>query len=409
MSGPGIDGVRIAILSWMQRPTGGVGSYLDIVIPALTMQGHEIAVWYERDGPTGSTHAASASQRSWSVQALGLERALDELRDWRPDLLFNHGLIDPDVEARVLHVAPAVLLAHTYYGTCISGAKMVAYPTARPCSRTFGWPCLAHYYPRHCGGWSPVTMVREFRRQSERLELLTRYEAIVTLSTHMVREYARHRIDATCIGAVTATADAAQNTPHRLDDRWRLLFAGRMEAPKGGAVLIDALPRVARALDRPLDVAFAGDGSMRRSWQAAAAALSARDTNVRVEFHGWLDRPGIERLMAAADLLVVPSLWPEPLGLVGLEAGRFGLPVAAFAAGGIPDWLVPGVNGQLARADPPTASGLADAIVACLADAPTHARLRDGAHRVAAESTAERHVDALMLVLRRAARVPAMQ
>ena len=67
-----------------------------------------------------------------------------------------------------------------------------------------------------------------------------------------------------------------------------------------------------------------------------------------------------------ADLLVVPSLWPEPFGLVGLEAARHRLPVAAFAVGGIPDWLRPGVNGYLAPGDPPTPGGLADAIIACL-------------------------------------------
>ena len=74
-------------------------------------------------------------------------------------------------------------------------------------------------------------------------------------------------------------------------------------------------------------------------------------------------------------MLVVPSLWPEPFGLVGLEAARHRLPVAAFAVGGIPDWLRPGVNGYLAPGDPPTPGGLADAIIACLKDPETHARL----------------------------------
>ena len=61
--------------------------------------------------------------------------------------------------------------------------------------------------------------------------------------------------------------------------------------------------------------------------------------------------------MASADLLVVPSLWPEPFGLVGLEGARSRLPAAAFAVGGIPDWLRSGVNGYLAPGDPPTPAG----------------------------------------------------
>jgi glycosyltransferase involved in cell wall biosynthesis len=44
---------------------------------------------------------------------------------------------------------------------------------------------------------------------------------------------------------------------------------------------------------------------------------------------------------------MVPSVWPEPMGLAGIEAMRFGLPVVAFDAGGISDWLTDGENGFL--------------------------------------------------------------
>ena len=63
-------------------------------------------------------------------------------------------------------------------------------------------------------------------------------------------------------------------------------------------------------------------------------------------------------LLAQSDLLVLPSLWPEPFALVGLEAARHRLPVAAYAVGGIPDWLTSGENGYLAPGDPPTVDGL---------------------------------------------------
>ncbi len=84
-----------------------------------------------------------------------------------------------------------MFFAHDYYGTCISGAKTFKNPTITPCSRTFGLPCRIQDFPRRCGGLSPVTMLREFRRQADRLELLQRYRAIVT-STRMRDEYLRH-------------------------------------------------------------------------------------------------------------------------------------------------------------------------------------------------------------------------
>ena len=59
----------------------------------------------------------------------------------------------------------------------------------------------------------------------------------------------------------------------------------------------------------------------------------------------------------------MPSVWPEPFGLVGIEAGCVGLPAAGFGVGGIPDWLRPGETGELASRKSTNGEqpGLADA------------------------------------------------
>jgi glycosyltransferase involved in cell wall biosynthesis len=100
--------------------------------------------------------------------------------------------------------------------------------------------------------------------------------------------------------------------------------------------------------------------------------------------------------LGEADLLVVPSLWPEPFGLIGPEAGRFGVPAAAFDVGGISEWLHDGVNGALAPGNPPTARGLADAIVRCLRDPVLYAKLRKGALETSLSFNMRRHVESLI-------------
>ena len=401
--------MRIAILTQTSGPVGGLATYLQLVIPALAEHGHDIGFWHEfGPPPTVDRLALPPGIPSWSVEALGAEEALSSLRAWRPDVLFAHGLSDPDLEARTLEIAPGVLVAHAYYGTCISGAKTFKCPTTKPCDRRFGWPCVANFYPRRCGGWSPITMSREFRRQSDRLALLPSYRAIVTLSTHMHQEYERHGLRATLIRGAIEAGPVSDIAPAPTGDReWRLLFVGRMDNLKGGSFLIDALPLAARELKRTLSLTFAGDGPARALWSTRAAALGRRDSQLRIEFAGWLDREEVDRQMAAADLLVLPSVWPEPFGLVGLEAGHRRLPVAAFDVGGISEWLRPGINGHLAPGDPPTAAGLADAIVACLRDRQTHDKLRDGAANVAAEFGVDEHIRALLETLR-AATVPTL-
>lgn len=392
--------MRIAIVNWTSRPVGGVGSYLRMVIPALARRGHDLALWHESGSPPdGDPFALPTGSLSWSVEQIGLSRALAELDAWKPDVFVCHGLIDPAVEAATLEIAPGVFQVHGYQGTCISGAKTFKYPTPTPCSRRFGWPCLVNYYPRHCGGWSPITMVREFHRGARHLELLSGYKALLVYSPHMQREFARHGLEATCIEPPGESAAELERIDRGTDRSCRLLFVGRMDRLKGGGYLLDALPLVVAALDRPVEVILAGDGPERKSWQAAAEKLAGCERRVGIAFTGWLDRVRIDELMRRADLLVVPSVWPEPFGLVGLEAARAALPVAAFAVGGIPDWLRPGVNGQLAPGDPPTVKGLAEAIVACVKNDDTHARLCAGAGRIAAEFDLDVHLDKLTRVL----------
>ena len=94
----------------------------------------------------------------------------------------------------------------------------------------------------------------------------------------------------------------------------------------------------------------------------------------------------------------MPSTWPEPFGLVGLEAARAGVPAAAFDVGGIRDWLIDGQTGALAPGDPPTAAGLATAIVTCVHDESRRAALGAAARAAAATRSPEEHAAGLVAV-----------
>lgn len=410
--------MRIAVVNWSNRRVGGVETYLSTIIPELARAGNEISFWCETEEPAereriGLPEGAPA----WCVATLGVDQALKALSDWRPDVIYTHKVSDPDLESRVLKLAPSVFFAHDYNGTCISGHKTFQFPVVQPCTRRFGWQCLLHYFPHRCGGLSPITMFKLYGQQASRLQNLHRYSAIVTHSDHMLAELIKHglspksaynfpyyvqsrKVSGRSVSPDIKVPASDQEKGSRRDPRenryWNLLFSGRMEHLKGGQIFLEALPQAAAMLDRPLRVTFAGDGRERLAWEASAAAV--RNEKVAVDFIGWVERNQIEKLLEACDLVVVPSLWPEPFGLVGPEAGLFGVPVAAFAVGGIPDWLIEGVNGYLAPGNPPTAAGLAQAIVSCLQDPTIHASLRQGAVEVAQQFNIQNHMAALLEV-----------
>jgi glycosyltransferase involved in cell wall biosynthesis len=173
---------------------------------------------------------------------------------------------------------------------------------------------------------------------------------------------------------------------------------GRLTRIKGGAHLLRALPRAEQALSRALSLIVAGDGPERSRLEALALRLG-----VRAEFVGWVGGDERTRLLREADILAVPSLWPEPFGLVGIEAGCVGLPAVGYAMGGIPDWLLPGESGELAPGDKLTVASLAEALTRALGDRAHYNRLRRGAWQLAQRYTVARHVDLLMPILERAA------
>ena len=415
--------MRIALVTTFRSKIGGTETYVELLGFGLRAAGHEIALWHERDGDADrGMIAVPAGTPVWSAQGLGQAAALEQLGAWRPDVILSHGCSTAVVEAAVLAVAPTVLFEHAYNGACISGGKSRLSPTRTPCSRPLGWPCLLHYFPRRCGGLNPATMMRRYAHETERRDMFVKYRAVLTASRHMRAEILRYGVSEDRVHAVglmlardheegTTPKPAGDSRPgstgpgghSSLASEWRLLFVSRLTNWKGGAILLKALPLLREHYGGRIVVTIAGEGPDRASLERRAAKVHAECTSIEIQFAGWLQGDALSAAMNRSDLLVVPSVWPEPFGLVGPEAGLHALPAAAFAVGGIPDWLVDGLNGHLAPGDPPTARGLADAIIESLRDPEHHARLRSGARARAEMLSADRHIPALVSILARAA------
>src|ERR1700741_3506486 len=110
--------MRIGVVTWSSRRAGGAERYLANIIPALAAAGHTIAIWTETDRPAEREPISGpAGGPEFVAATMGTARAIGALREWKPDLLFCHGLQSPAAEARLLDVAPAVFFAHSYYGT----------------------------------------------------------------------------------------------------------------------------------------------------------------------------------------------------------------------------------------------------------------------------------------------------
>lgn len=137
-----------------------------------------------------------------------------------------------------------------------------------------------------------------------------------------------------------------------------VLYVGQLIRGKGVDMALRAIRRVPEAR-----LHIIGVGNAEATLRAQAHRLGLAQ---RVVFHGWVDHAQLSEAYANARVVIVPSRWPEPFGMVGIEAMRHARPVVGFAVGGIPDWLQDGVNGFLAPAQDVTT--FAEAIELLLRD-----------------------------------------
>jgi glycosyltransferase involved in cell wall biosynthesis len=391
--------MRILVATSHRGIVGGVETGLRDGLRGLRNRGHEVALAFLYPAAPGQAGIDDkvGGLPAWQLGGARGDEALREVVAWRPDVAYLHGLDDPALEGALLARFPTVLFVHDYHGTCVSGNKRHGALPAAPCDRVLGPACLALYYPRRCGGLNPATLLRRYRAQQRHRALLPRYQAVVVASRHMAEEYRRHgvtddRLRLLPLFPPGQAPDPEPPAPRPV--RGRLLMVGRLTKLKGAQLLVPAVARASAALGRPLSLVVAGDGPERPALEVLAGAAGLRS-----EFVGWVDTPARVRLMRDADLLAVPSVWPEPFGVVGLEAGCVGLPAVAYRVGGIPDWLHPGESGELAPGDPPTVPGLADALVRALRDPGRLDRLRRGAWEVARTFTPTAHLDRLESIL----------
>ena len=117
-----------------------------------------------------------------------------------------------------------------------------------------------------------------------------------------------------------------------------LAFVGRISPEKR----VDRAIRIAREAGWPLKIAAKVDVVDATYYNEKIKPLLAGSD---VEFVGEVDDAGKNELMGGAAALLFPIDWPEPFGLVMIEAMACGTPVLAWRAGSVPEVVDPGVTG----------------------------------------------------------------
>ena len=314
--------------------------------------------------------------------------AFDQFADaCRPDVVHQHGLarqFSPSVLERAkARGIPTVLTLHDYSLRCPSGD--LSRPRAPEC---LSLSCAGHRYDRAVRfGCVHGSRMASALAAAELLmaRALRRYERAVDAFL-VPSEYVAARMREAGVPSerlrVMPNAVESKDEPVSEDKGYVLAF-GRLVAPKGFGLVIELARR------RP-DVRFvvAGDGPERGRLEREARNLP------NVDFVGFLRGEQLSAVIRDARVVIVPSEWPEPFGMVVLEAWQEGRPVVAARSGALPELVRDGETGYtFERGD---ADGAARVIDLLMADRALASRLgRNGWRLVESTYSLGAHLDRL--------------
>jgi len=265
------------------------------------------------------------------------------LESFQPDLAYVHKLADLTALGALTSAdLPLVRMVHDHDLYCMRGYKYF-YFTRRICTRASSpyclFPCGASLARNGDGGF-PLKWVSYAAKKKE-LQLNRQFHRLIVNSCYMRAELMRNRFPAEKIERhAPVPPDVDPGFRSSFSDRNLIVYAGQIVRGKGVDVLLEALAGV-RA---PFECVVLGDGNHRPSCEQMSRKLGLAD---RVEFKGFVRSEELKNYYRECSLVVMSSVWPEPFGMAGIEAMRYGLPVVAFDAGGIKEWLIDGRNGFL--------------------------------------------------------------
>jgi len=376
---------------------GGVEQVVAHTVRELTRRGHTCHLAYARAGTGPEAFAKLFASALQCKDFVGPPKAVagfafTEITDrLKPDVVFFHKVdrLPQGVERATAY--RTVVLVHDHDLWCPTG---LGYDrrTRKMCTHTAGWQChlsLA-FLERKEGGLLPFRITGVRRKVCE-MRRYHHFDAILPNSKFIREKLLANGFPPERTHLCHPVLEQADVAPTPPPEEPVILFVGSLIRGKGVDLLLKALAE----LRCTYTLHIVGAGKSEASLRALATSLGIVKA---VDFAGWVPNDRVAQFYRGAKLIAVPSAWPEPFGLVGLEAMRHGRPVVAFRAGGIPDWLVHDETGLLVP--PLDVPGYTAALERVLTEPGLAQRLgENGARRVREKFAFVDYVDKLEAIL----------
>lgn len=332
-------------------PCGGAEVYFTDIVNSLEDKGHENVILYS--AMKDHTYRSGKIREYFIPPRPGLFKSLPLLKEVRkiinevnPDIIHLHGFhgsMSPLIIMIMRTMKPTVHTAHDIMAFCLNRQKIYRKENCI-CTRAVGWRCLISKCLRPFEEGTLLSTIKQIIIQSLEMRQYRRLQKIIVASNYMKEELIRNGLSPENIKVLYYFLNTHNNWiihKHGENRSNIILYVGRIEKNKGVGELIEILNMIK---DTPWKAKIIGYGSYEDEVRKKIHALGLSNN---VEMIGFIPHKDLPHYYAEASVIVVPSCYPEPFGLVGIEAMYFGKPVVAFNVGGIGEWLNDGETGFL--------------------------------------------------------------
>ncbi|MBI5788262.1 MAG: glycosyltransferase family 4 protein [Candidatus Schekmanbacteria bacterium] len=325
---------------------GGLEQYLSNLCLELEARGHENIIVYGSEGTKTPDHGRKSLHipQITAYKCPDIASKLDKLKRWlaeeKPDIVFVHQVLNHRLIQFLAQHKPIIRFVHGFKLTCPGGRRLLK-PENSVCRQPLSYSCQIRAYWGRCMPRNPKVGLELIANCRKLAAVHKKYGRLIVASGFMKQILISNGFDPAKIAVIpyfTYLPRLPENDSELPESL--ILCVSRLTPEKGVDRLLNAL----RQVDESAKLVIVGDGPSLPELKEKVKTLNLA---ARVKFTGWLPNSQIAQYYRQCTLAVVPSLWPEPFGIVGIEAMAYGKPVIAFDNGGIAEWLEDQVTGYL--------------------------------------------------------------
>jgi glycosyltransferase involved in cell wall biosynthesis len=344
---------------------GGVETYLLALLPLLKENGVDSFVAYAEGDSNNwkdSFQIPEIAQTGFSNEKRCEEKIEQLLQELKPDLIHIHNVNNIGPHKAGFAYGKTIHTSHDFRTICPANSFYFR-NTKEVCNKSKpDLGCFTTTITKKCLTPRPQYSFYYFHRAKWLVENSTQFAHTIAPSTNTFERLSKAGYPKEKISVVPYFCSLEPyEKPRPIPEKKLITFLGRVAPNKGLEYFIEALSMLPEDYSGLMVGGF--EDKIKSELTGLAKKLNCID---RVEFQPWASRDEVTQILNKTSVFVFPSLWPETLGIVGLEAMARGIPVVGSDIGGVREWLIDGQTGFLAK--PKSAIEIKEGILKVTAD-----------------------------------------